>query len=54
MLDLDTLTPDQREAVEECFHQSDLIGRLPLPCEIEWAIQSCWLTRPEDRGMQHA
>lgn len=40
MPDLDTLTPDQREAVEECFHQSDLIGRLPLPCEIEWALQN--------------
>lgn len=36
--DLENLTPAQREAVEDCFHQSDLIGRLPLPCEIEWAI----------------
>ena len=39
MPDLDTLTPAQREAVEDCFHQSDLIGRLPMPCEIEWALQ---------------
>lgn len=35
MVDLDTLTEAQREAVEESFNQSDLIGRLPLPCEIE-------------------
>jgi|GEM_PF-2123720 len=33
------LTRAQKEAVEDCFHNSDLIGRMPLACEIEWALQ---------------
>lgn len=33
------LSGAQAEAVEDCFHNSDLIGRTPLPCEIEWALR---------------
>lgn len=33
------LTRAQAEAVEDCFHNSDLIGRAPLACEIEWALK---------------
>lgn len=34
----DALTPAQEEALEELFHQCDLINARPLPCEIEWAL----------------
>lgn len=47
MPDLENLTPAQREAVEDCFHQSDLIGRLPLPCEIEWALNKAIYELPK-------
>lgn len=33
------LTHAQAEAVEDCFHNSDLIGHTPLPREIEWALK---------------
>lgn len=38
MPDFDTLTPAQREALEDLEHNLDLIGARPLPCEIEWAL----------------
>lgn len=38
MPDLDTLTPAQRDALEDLEHNLDLIGARPLPCEIEWAL----------------
>ena len=34
----DALTPAQTEALEELFHQCDLIATRPLPCEIAWAL----------------
>lgn len=34
----DNLTPAQAEALERLFDDSDLIGRLPMACEIEWAL----------------
>lgn len=35
----DALTPAQEEALEELFHQCDLIATRPLPCEIAWALE---------------
>ncbi len=35
----DKLTPEQEAALEELFHQCDLINARPLPCEIEWALR---------------
>ncbi|WP_374390176.1 hypothetical protein [Brevundimonas sp.] len=35
----DKLTPEQEAALEELFHQCDLISARPLPCEIEWVLQ---------------
>lgn len=37
----DKLTPEQEAALEELFHQCDLIATWPLPCEIEWALTKC-------------
>lgn len=34
----DNLTPAQAAALERLFDDSDLIGRLPMQCEIEWAL----------------
>ncbi|WP_295706091.1 hypothetical protein [uncultured Brevundimonas sp.] len=34
----DALTRAQAEALEELFHQCDLIATRPLPCEIEWTL----------------
>lgn len=34
----DKLTPEQEAALEDLFHQCDLINARPLPCEIEWAL----------------
>lgn len=39
MPDLDTLTPAQRDALDDLLHGCDLIGARPLPCEIEWALR---------------
>lgn len=36
----DKLTPEQEAALEELFHQCDLISARPLPCEIEWALRN--------------
>lgn len=36
----DKLTPEQEAALEELFHQCDLINARPLPCEIDWALQN--------------
>ncbi|WP_292229480.1 hypothetical protein [Brevundimonas sp.] len=33
----DKLTPAQEAALDELFHQCDLINARPLPCEIDWA-----------------
>ena len=35
----DTLTPAQAEALDDLFHQCDLINARPLPCEIDWALR---------------
>lgn len=35
----DNLTPEQAEAIDELFHQCDLIATRPLPCEIAWALR---------------
>ncbi len=35
----DNLTPAQADALERLFDESDLIGRTPMACEIEWALQ---------------
>lgn len=35
----DVLTAAQEEALEELFHQCDLIATRPLPCEIAWALE---------------
>lgn len=32
-------TPAQAEALDNLFHNCDLIGRTPLPCEITWTLQ---------------
>ncbi len=32
------LTPAEEEALEDLFHNCDLISTRPLPCEIEWAL----------------
>lgn len=34
----DNLTPAQADALERLFDESDLIGRTPMACEIEWAL----------------
>lgn len=34
----DHLTPAQEAALDDLFHQCDLINASPLPCEIEWAL----------------
>jgi hypothetical protein len=34
----DKLTPEQEAALEELFHQCDLISVRPLPCEIDWVL----------------
>lgn len=36
----DKLTPEQEAALDELYHQCDLISTRPLPCEIHWAIES--------------
>lgn len=36
------LTPEQAEAIDELFHQCDLIATRPLPCEIEWALRKSY------------
>lgn len=33
------LSPAEAEALDELFHQLDLIGARPLPCEIAWALE---------------
>lgn len=35
----DNLTPAQAAALERLFDDSDLIGRLPMQCEIEWVLR---------------
>lgn len=32
-------TPAQAEALDDLFHNCDLIGRTPLPCEIDWVLE---------------
>ena len=34
----DKLNPAQAEALDDLFHQCDLINARPLPCEIDWAL----------------
>lgn len=34
----DNLSPAEAEALDDLFHNADLIGRQPLPCEIDWAL----------------
>lgn len=32
------LSPAEAKALDDLEHDCDLIGRRPLPCEIEWAL----------------
>lgn len=34
-----TLSPAQVEALDDLYHNADLIGRLPMPCEIARALE---------------
>lgn len=34
----DNLTPEQEAALDELFHQCDLISVRPLPREIDWVL----------------
>ena len=39
MPDISNLTEAERDALDDLWHNCDLIHTRPLPCEIEWTLE---------------